>query len=144
MQSLLSIYQKFINTLARFQSSVLLIARLWIAKIFFFSGLTKIDDWESTLSLFEYEYAVPFLPVALAAYSATFFELVVPPLLVLGLFTRLSVLPFLAITAVIEFTYGSYPEHAYWAIILGLLLTHGAGKYSLDYLAKKQTENAEI
>jgi len=96
------------------------------------AGLTKIDNWESTLSLFEYEYAVPFLPVAFAALSATFFELAMPVLIILGLFTRLAALPLLVMTAVIELTYGSFPEHAYWALLLGVLMTYGAGKFSID------------
>ena len=122
--------------LAPLHDVVILLTRIWIAKIFFMSGLSKIDNWESTLSLFKYEYAVPVLPVVFAAASATFFELVVPPLLVLGVFTRIAALPLLAMTAVIEFTYNSYPEHAYWALLLGVLITYGAGKFSVDHYAK--------
>ena len=42
--------------------------RFWLARVFFLSGLTKIQSWDSTLSLFESEYAVPLLPPELAAY----------------------------------------------------------------------------
>ena len=34
----------------------MLFVRLYVASIFFKSGLTKLRDWESTLMLFEYEY----------------------------------------------------------------------------------------
>lgn len=135
MSTLIALYHKITEKLASLHDAVLLLARLWLAKIFFFSGLTKIQNWDSTLTLFEYEYAVPLLPVAFAAASATFFELVMPPLLALGLFTRAAALPLLAMTAVIEFTYNSYPEHMYWALLLGILITYGGGKFSADYHA---------
>src|SRR3954471_4532739 len=35
-----------------------LAVRFWLARVFFMSGLTKIQSWDSTLSLFENEYAV--------------------------------------------------------------------------------------
>lgn len=128
-----ALHQKFISLVSPLFDAVLLLARIWMAKVFFMSGLTKIDDWQGTLQLFEYEYAVPVLPVAFAAFSAAAFELIMPPLLVLGLLTRYAAIPLLIMTAVIEFTYGSFPEHAYWALLFGVLITHGAGKYSLDY-----------
>ena len=140
MAQLIALYQTLIQKLAPLHDVVLLLARLWLAKVFFMAGLTKIDNWETTLLLFENEYAVPFLPVVFAAGSATFFELVMPPLLVLGLFTRFAALPLLAMTAVIEFTYNSYPEHAYWALLFGMLITYGAGRLSLDYAASKHFE----
>ena len=55
--------------------------RFWLARVFFLSGLTKIQSWDSTLSLFENEYAVPFLPPELAAYMGTFTELFFPVLI---------------------------------------------------------------
>lgn len=130
------VYRIYIQTnelLIQFTNIAVLLIRFWVAKIFLFAGLTKIDNWDSTLMLFEYEYAVPFIPVAMAAFLATFFELVMPILLFAGLFTRLATVPLLVITAVIEFTYGSFPEHVYWALLLGLLVTFGAGRYSADH-----------
>lgn len=141
MEPLINLYKFFVAKVSTLHDAVLLLVRFWMAKTFFFAGLSKIDNWESTLQLFEYEYAVPVLPVAFAALSATFFELAMPVLLVLGLFTRAAVLPLLAMTAVIEFTYGSFPEHAYWALLFGVLLTYGAGKYSVDYRAKLHCDN---
>ncbi len=140
MPTLNNLYNQLIVMLAPLHDVILLLTRVWIAKVFFMAGLSKIDNWESTLSLFEYEYAVPVLPVAFAAFSATFFELIMPPLLVLGLFTRFAAIPLLVMTAVIEFTYNSYPEHAYWALLLGILITYGAGKFSVDHYAKRHFE----
>ena len=122
---------------------LLLTMRLWIANVFWKSGLTKLDDWETTLFLFEEEYQVPFISAEFAAYSGTFFELVCPVLLVLGLGTRFAVLPLIAMTAVIQFTYLDHMQHYYWAFLLFTLLAFGAGRASLDafiarILAKKQ------
>lgn len=35
--------------------------RLWVANVFWKAGLTKISNWDSTVSLFENEYDVPLL-----------------------------------------------------------------------------------
>ena len=70
------------------QEVLSLVFRLYLAKVFFMAGWTKIASWETTLMLFEYEYSVPVLAPALAAYLATFAELFFPLLLVLGLAGR--------------------------------------------------------
>jgi|GEM_PF-6878642 len=64
--------------------------RLWVAQVFFMSGLTKIRSWSGTLALFEYEYQVPLLPPAVAALLGTAAELTLPILIAIGLATRLS------------------------------------------------------
>ena len=144
MTALLALYYNLTEKLAPLHNVVLLLTRFWMAKVFFLAGLTKIENWESTLMLFEHEYAVPVLPVAFAAFSATAFELVMPVLLVLGLFTRAAALPLLVMTAVIEFTYGSFPEHAYWALLLAALITYGAGKFSVDNYIQKHLNKQAI
>ena len=64
--------------------------RIWVGMVFFQSGLTKIQSWDTTLSLFENEYSVPILPPNVAAYLGTANELILPVFLVLGLGGRLS------------------------------------------------------
>ena len=115
-----------------------LLARISIAAIFWNAGLTKIANWPTTLALFQNEYAVPLLPPPLAADLATGIELVCPVLLILGLGTRLAVLPMLAQTLVIEvFVYpADWIEHLAWASLLLLLLGRGAGALSLDHMLK--------
>ena len=115
----------------------MLFVRYWIGAIFFASGLTKIADWQSTLFLFEHEYQTPFLPVWFAAGSATLFELAMPVLLIGGLFTRLATLPLIVMTAVIQFTYLDHIDHLYWILLLGLILTWGPGRFSLDALGER-------
>ncbi|HXF90909.1 MAG TPA: DoxX family protein [Candidatus Nitrosotenuis sp.] len=116
---------------------VMVFTRLSIAKIFWFSGLTKIRDWESALGLFKYEYRVPILHYKVAAFLATTVELTCPILLTVGLMTRLATLPMLFMTAVIQFTYTSHMDHLYWALILGMILSYGPGAFSVDALIKR-------
>jgi len=116
-----------------------LAVRLFVASVFFKSGLTKIASWSSTLSLFENEYAVPLLPPEAAAWLGTGVELFFPALLVLGLGSRFAaaVLFVFNIVAVI-----SYPDlgavgvkdHQTWGLLLLVTLLHGPGKLSLDHL----------
>jgi putative oxidoreductase len=132
-------FKPLINAYARIQpfwpwlqDIVLLAQRLLIGKIFFVSGLTKIDDWSNTLALFQDEYKVPFLPPVFSAYSATIFELICPVLLALGLGTRFAALPLIGMTAVIQLTYDQNPQHYTWAILLLGLVAFGPGRIGFD------------
>lgn len=121
------------------QSVALLAGRLWIAKVFFASGLTKIKSWDTTLMLFADEYEVPLLSPDLAAILATSAELTLPLLLIIGLMTPLTALGLFIISLVIEvFVYPGTTEHYYWLLILGVLITHGGGKLGLDYWLSKK------
>ncbi|CAN5342129.1 DoxX family protein [soil metagenome] len=123
-----------------------LVVRLYIANIFFMSGLVKITSWESTLMLFADEYKVPLLSPLIAAFLGTTAELILPPLLVLGLGGRVMVLMFLIYNAM---NVAFYPylwttdgalglsQHVTWGLLLIMLLFHGMGKLSLDYLICK-------
>ncbi|MGL6071840.1 DoxX family protein [Craterilacuibacter sp.] len=115
-----------------------LAARFGIAATFFLSGRTKVEGWltlsDSALLLFRDEYRLPLLPYPLAAHLAAYAEHLFPLLLVLGLFTRLSALALLAMTAVIQiFVYpDAWPTHLTWAAALLYLLGQGGGRLSLD------------
>ena len=117
-----------------------LLARVWIGLVFFRSGLQKINDWENTLILFEYEYMVPILPPEIAAYLGTANELVLPILLFVGFLARLAAVPLLGMAMVIQFVLGANSpaynsfEHYAWMVFLLLIITRGAGKFSLDHL----------
>jgi putative oxidoreductase len=119
-----------------------LVARLGVAAIFFQSGRTKVDGWlhitDGTYALFETEYALPLIPPDLAAHAATYSEHLFSILLVLGLFTRLSALAFLGMTAVIQiFVYpDAWPTHLSWAGLLLFLIARGGGKFSLDHMTR--------
>lgn len=121
---------------------LLLVARLGVASVFFLSGRTKVDGilhiTDGTYALFESEYHVPLLPPDIAAHAATYSEHLFSILLVLGLFTRVSALAFLGMTAVIEiFVYpDAWPTHLSWAGLLLPLLARGSGRFGLDRVLK--------
>jgi putative oxidoreductase len=139
LKKLSPVLRQITQALERYMWPVVrLLMRLRMAQIFWMAGQVKLADWDNTLSLFQDEYKVPFLPPEVAAYLATTFEVCCPILLTLGLFTRLATLPMLAMTAVIQFTYTQSPEHLFWALILGALLCTGAGPISLDAWIKKR------
>ncbi len=116
-----------------------LAARVAVAAIFFLSGRTKVDGLltvnDSAYTLFREDYKVPLLPPEFAAHMATYAEHLFPILLVLGLFTRLSALALLGMTAVIQiFVYpGAWPTHLSWAALMLYLIGRGAGRVSIDH-----------
>lgn len=124
------------------ENLLLLVARLGVASVFFLSGRTKVDGilhiTDGTYALFESEYHVPLLPPVVAAHAATYAEHLFSVLLVLGLFTRVSALAFLGMTAVIEvFVYpDAWPTHLSWAGLLLPLIARGGGRFSLDRVLK--------
>jgi putative oxidoreductase len=113
-------------------------ARLALGAIFFQSGRTKVEGLltvtEGTHALFRDEYKVPLLPPEIAAHLATYAEHLLPALLVFGLFTRLSALGLLAMTAVIQFFVypDAWPTHLSWAALALYLAGRGAGPASAD------------
>jgi putative oxidoreductase len=115
--------------------------RLYVAQVFFRSGLLKIGNWEGTLYLFENEYKVPLLPPEAAAWLGTFAELFFPVFLALGLAARLAAFSLFVfnIVAVIAFWHvlgenqAALNSHWYWGVLLAVTLLHGPGKLSLDY-----------
>lgn len=126
-------YSGLCDRLDKYLSPLLFLGlRLWIGMVFFKSGLQKFGSWESTVQLFQYEYAVPFLPPVFVAYSATFFELVAAPLVMVGFLTRLSALPLLIMAIVIELTYLQHEHHYAWSAVSLLLILKGPGVLSLD------------
>jgi putative oxidoreductase len=119
-----------------------LMIRVALAAIFIKSGMTKIANFDITISLFQDEYMVPLLPPAVAAVLATVTELGCSSLILAGFATRLAALPLLGLTFVIEvFVYPeNWVEHLTWASMLLFLLAHGAGKLSLDHFIRKAFE----
>ena len=121
----------------------ILALRLWVAWVFFKSGMLKFNSWDSTLYLFEYEYAVPLIPYEIAAYMGTAAELILPVLLAFGLAGRFGAIALFVfnITAVL-----SYPDinaagirdHQVWGLMLLVPMLMGPGKLSLDQLIGKK------
>lgn len=117
---------------------LLLVQRLGIAAVFFQSGRTKVEGLftvpQTTVDLFELEYALPLLPPKLAAYLAAGAEHLFPVLLVLGLFTRLSAAALFGMTLVIQiFVYpDAWPTHLSWVGLMLPLIALGGGRFALD------------
>ena len=117
--------------------------RLWVAWVFFKSGLSKIQSWDSTLMLFKYEYEVPLLPPDIAAYIGTAAELGLPVLVAIGLASRMSALALFGFNAVAVIAYAGFllgdngaaglQQHILWGVMLLFTVFHGPGKLSLDH-----------
>jgi len=120
------------------EAVVALVIRLGVAAVFFQSGRTKVDGLlhitDGTYALFREEYRLPLIPPDVAAHLATYSEHLFSLLLAVGLFTRVSALAFLVMTAVIEiFVYpDAWPTHLSWAGLLLYLVARGGGAWSLD------------
>ncbi len=146
MKSKPSLFQRGVNLWALFsrlldalQPLALLLARLYVAQVFFLSGLTKLRDWGTTVALFTDEYKVPLLSPQLAAFSGTAGELVLPVLLVLGLGGRFAALGLFVVNAVAVIALADIPpaamqQHVFWGALLAGLAVFGPGKWSLDAL----------
>ncbi|HCX80813.1 MAG: hypothetical protein A3E00_10725 [Curvibacter sp. RIFCSPHIGHO2_12_FULL_63_18] len=119
-----------------------LLARLYVAQVFFLSGLTKLRDWDITLALFADEYHVPLLSPAVAAAMGTAGELVLPVLLVLGLAGRfaalgLSVVNGVAVLALAEIAPAALQQHVTWGVLLAVLALYGCGRLSLGPVLRR-------
>src|SRR3990167_2632291 len=124
-----------------------LLARVWVAKIFLTSGIHKIQNWNTTLMLFQNVYHVPLMSPILAAYIGTGFEIILPILLILGFGGRFVIFVFMIykIECVLSFPFlctragaPGLANHISWGLLLLLLFCHGSGKLSLDYLLHKR------
>jgi putative oxidoreductase len=94
----------------------------------------------STVTLFENDFALPLLPANVLAWMATLGEFILPILLVLGLFTRLSALGLLGMTLVIQifvFPEAWWATHSVWAVLAIYLAVQGPGRVSADHLLGK-------
>ncbi|KAF0814059.1 hypothetical protein IGB42_01739 [Andreprevotia sp. IGB-42] len=130
-------YALFEKIAASLQPLFALAVRLYVARVFFLSGLTKIRDWNSTLYLFTEEYHVPILPPPLAAAMGAGGELILPVLLVLGLGGRFAAAGLFILNAVAVISYPGLEavmikDHVLWGVLLAYLLIHGTGCWSLE------------
>ncbi len=130
---------------AWFSWLLLLCFRLYVAWVFLKSGMHKIGDWETTLVLFEYEYQVPLLNFELAAYLATFGELVIPVFLIAGLGTRFAALALSMVNIVAVISYyatlakgAGLVWHYLWGSMLLVSIVYGGGLASVDHLLKSR------
>ena len=136
------------SLLERLQSPLLLLFRLWVAKVFFMSGLNKLNTWGDeygVLYLFKEEYSVPFLNYEVAAFLATAGELILPVFLVIGFGTRYFAiaLSILNVVAVVSYyatlaKVGQVTPHIFWGAMLLTNIVFGPGFFSLDHWFKSK------
>jgi len=154
-------FQKFQKTNSRFddflaqwaQAFLLIVLRCYIAWQFLKSGIEKIEHWPGTLDLFHNDYHVPLIPSDLAAYMGTGGELVFSALLIIGLFSRPAAIGLFFVNAMAIISYPQLWEyecpaagndHFYWGILLLVIATFGAGRFSVDAICKKILNKTSI
>jgi putative oxidoreductase len=114
-----------------------LAVRLYLARVFFASGLVKLSNWNSTLALFENEYHVPLLSPQLAAWLGTGAEIGLPVLLALGLGTRFAAIALFLFNIVAVMSYpdlsdAGLKDHMLWGALMLVTFVYGPGRYALD------------
>ncbi len=137
MQALISQLNRLRPLEMPLQELFSLALRIWLFRVFFFSGLTKIKSWSTTLTLFEYEYSVPVIPPELAAVMATAGELALPLLLLLGLLGRFSaaglfILNLVAVLSYPDISHAGIQQHMMWGVMLAYFVCFGPGRLSVD------------
>jgi len=137
MNSLIVLYNRITSSFADLS---LLLVRLTLAYGFYEPALKKLSHFEGIVMWFDKGLHLPF--PYLNAVLATGAESLGLIALVLGLKTRLFALPLMVTMVVaiiaVHFKNGFHASANgfeipfYYFIMLSVLLTHGAGKYSLD------------
>jgi len=139
---MLQTIHKFIkDILVNFQSLSLLLARFAIAYGFLDPAMKKWADIDAIAGWFG-SMGIPF--PTLNAYMAASTEALGVLLLTLGLFTRLISVPLIVVMVVaivtVHFAHGfsagnnGFEIPLYYMLFLFIFMSHGAGKFSLDYL----------
>ena len=128
-----------------FQSIALFFARLTIAYGFYDPAIKKWQGIENVASWFG-SMGIPF--PTLNAYMAATTEILGVILLTLGLFTRIISVPLIVIMLVaiflVHFQNGfsagdnGFEIPLYYLLFLGIFLSHGAGKISVDNIIFKK------
>ena len=168
MNAIAGLYQSVTSTITRyFEDIAMLLLRLLGARVFFESGLTKWNGWfdfnEQKYDLFLYEFFCPdpiregalllcdpktleyeegssiIGLIESAALMAGIMEIVLPVLLILGLFTRVGALGLLGMALFIQLAVFPTWEHwwnpaAWWAVVMFTVFARGPGLFSLDRL----------
>jgi putative oxidoreductase len=143
LRRLAALYCAAARLLDKLRPLLLLALRLYVARVFIMSGLTKIHDWSITLALFTDEYHVPLLPPAVAAALGTATELSMPVLLALGLGSRFAAGVLFVFNIVAVISYHALPDiavkdHILWGTLLLVLTICGPGKIALDYWLERR------
>lgn len=130
------------------QWAVPITIRFGIFFVFWNSAQSRLYEWsflgynwkfwevsETSFYLFD-DFNIPFIPVEVSTYMATFAEFFFSLFIIFGFFTRLSAAGLLGVVFVIQVF--AMPDlwqtHLLWASALIYLLKYGAGSLSVDQL----------
>jgi len=135
--TLTGVYTTGAGWIDKLQPVFALAVRLYVARVFFLSGLTKLHDWNITVALFTNEYHVPFLMPELAATLGTGAEVGLPVLLAIGLGSRLAAIALFVFNIVAVVSYpdlsdAGLVDHMLWGALMLVTLFYGPGKISVD------------
>lgn len=137
------------------QSIALLLGRIAVFFPFHNSGLIKYNDWLNTgfspnafsITVYQFDpangedafFAVPGLDPVLGAYMATFGEMVLPFLVLIGIAGRVGAVGLLIMTVVIQFVaWDSWEHHIWWATCLAFVALKGPGLISVDHFIRQR------
>jgi len=134
---------------APLQSLLLLATRVYVSWQFLKSGWLKLEDWDSTLFLFQEEYRTPVLSPTVAAVAGTFGEILFPLLLIVGLLGRYSAAGLFAVNVMAVVAYAhvllsegfeaALGQHYLWGFMLLVLIVFGPGRWSTDHLLDRRS-----
>jgi putative oxidoreductase len=138
------LYNRFTDNVGLLKSFSLLAIRLVLAYGFYQAAMNKIGNVSGIAEWFaSMNYPFP----TLNAYLATGTEMLGVVLLIIGLGTRIISIPLIIVMLVAIFTVhfpngfeagdNGFEIPLYYGLMLLILLTHGGGKLSLDYLIGK-------
>lgn len=139
------IYNEVCGLFDNLKSLFLLLSRLVLAYGFYEPALMKWNDISSVASWFG-SLGIPF--PNLSAYLASTAELLGVGLIAIGFLTRLISIPLMIVMIVAIFSVhigngfnagdNGFEIPLYYFLFLGVFLSHGAGKFSVDYLVFKK------
>ena len=140
------IIQPICKIFSSFQDLSLLIVRLTLAYGFYSPAMNKLNNFDNVVGWFQDGLHLPF--PWLNALLATSTEVAGVFLLLFGFMTRFISIPMMVVMIVaittVHWSNGfaasdnGFEIPLYYLIMLFILLTHGAGKYSLDGLCCKK------
>ncbi|GAA0480446.1 FAD-dependent oxidoreductase [Parasphingorhabdus litoris] len=109
-----------------------LLVRLFVAQAIFRSGVVKLSDWDTALSLARFEYPVSWMAPETAAVIGVTIEIVAPILLLIGLLTREAALAILILLVVSQVEYVPTDLNLWLIAISGWFVLRGAKGFSFD------------
>ncbi|QGM80613.1 DoxX family protein [Otariodibacter oris] len=132
-----------------FSGAAFIVLRLFLAYEFLEAGLEKWNG-QNWFAEIQSQFPFPFnlFSAELNWNVAMFAEIIVPILLVIGIFTRFSALSLIILTAVAWYSVhsgngynisqGGYKMALIYLVVLFPLLAQGAGIFSIDFLMQKK------